>query len=88
VPSATEAVQTLAEVRENKKSGQAGATEIKPMLPYIEGRLIEYLWKAKKHGLSELTIKQRVSKLRRLVKMGADLLNPESVSTALAISEN
>ncbi|MGQ9507535.1 MAG: transposase, partial [Candidatus Bathycorpusculaceae bacterium] len=87
VPSALEAVRTLAEVEKENERRAAGATEIKLMLPYIEGRLIEYLWKAKKHGLSELTIKQRVSKLRRLVKMGADLLNPDSVSTALAISE-
>ena len=87
VPSARKAATTLATVEKENEKRAAGATEIKLMLPYIEGKLIEYLWKAKKHGLSELTIKQRVSKLRRLVKMGADLLNPDSVSTALAISE-
>jgi len=52
----------------------------------IAGRLVEYAWREKKRGLSEATIKQRIYKLKRLVKKGVNLLNPESVSAFLATS--
>jgi len=46
--------------------------------------ILEYAWQAKKRGLAELTIKQRVYKLKLLVKKGADLTNSDSVLTVLA----
>ncbi|MEM5853682.1 MAG: tyrosine-type recombinase/integrase [Candidatus Aenigmatarchaeota archaeon] len=53
----------------------------------ITGRLVEYAWREKKRGLCEATIKQRIYKLKRLVRRGANLLNPESVSAVLASSD-
>jgi integrase len=50
----------------------------------LSSLLLEYAWQAKKRGLAEQTIKQRVYKLKLLIKKGADLTNPESVLTVLA----
>ena len=69
-------VKNLAEVENPSKSRLAGAT----------GLIIEYAWKAKKQGLAESTIKQRIYRLKALIKKGADLTNPDSVSTVLALS--
>jgi integrase len=49
-----------------------------------KSKLLEYAWHEKKRGLSEITIKQRIYRLKRLVKHGVDLYDPDSVSTILA----
>jgi len=48
--------------------------------------ILDYAWQAKKRGLAESTIEQRVLRLKMLVKRGADLTDPDSVSTVLARS--
>jgi integrase len=48
------------------------------------GKIIEFAWKMQKRGLSESTIKNRTKWLSRLTKLGADLMNPDSVETVLA----
>jgi len=48
--------------------------------------ILDYAWQAKKRGLAESTIEQRVYRLKLLAKRGADLTDPGSVSTVLAIS--
>jgi integrase len=53
---------------------------------HLTSQLLDYAWQAKKRGLAESTIKQRVYKLRALAKEGADLSNPDSVLEALARS--
>jgi len=58
----------------------AGATLKSPASTLI----LDYAWQAKKRGLAESTIEQRVYRLRLLVKRGADLTNPDSVLTVLA----
>jgi integrase len=68
--------KNLAEVESRIEKRAAGATTL----------ILEYAWKAKKCGLAELTIKQRVYRLRLLVKRGANLTDPDSVSTVLAMS--
>lgn len=60
----------------------AGATITTP----ISGLILEYAWQAKKRGLAESTIQQRVQRLKLLVKRGAELRNADSVSTVLATS--
>ncbi len=45
---------------------------------------LEYAWQAKERGLAEITIKQRVYKLKLLAKKGADLTSGDSVLTVLA----
>ncbi|MCW4010737.1 MAG: tyrosine-type recombinase/integrase, partial [Candidatus Bathyarchaeota archaeon] len=51
-----------------------------------KGKIVEYAWKLKKRGLAPATIKGRIYKLRQLVREGADLMNPDSISTVLALS--
>jgi integrase len=48
--------------------------------------ILEYAWQLKKRGLAPTIIKQRVYRLRSLLKHGADLTNPESVTVVLATS--
>jgi integrase len=72
-------VQTLAAVEkeEKEKSGQAGAAE-------ASGKIVEFLWWLKKQGYAESTIKSRVKLLKRLVKLGANLFDPDSVKEVIA----
>jgi hypothetical protein len=48
--------------------------------------IIDFAWQLKKRGLAESTIRQRVYRLRQLVKKGAKLTDPDTVSTILATS--
>lgn len=80
-------VQTLAEVEKPSKNGQAGATEISTSKP-ITGKILEYAWWLKKEGYAESTITGRVKLLRRLLKLGADLYDPESVKSTIAKQES
>jgi integrase/rubredoxin len=52
----------------------------------LTSQLLDYAWQAKKRGLAEQTIRQRVYKLKLLAKKGADLNNSDSVLTVLANS--
>jgi len=45
---------------------------------------LEYAWKLKKRGLSDVTIEARTYRLRVLVRKGANLYSPDSVETVLA----
>jgi integrase len=49
-----------------------------------QGKILEFAWKMKKRGLTEHTIINRTKWLNRLVKLGADLMNVDSVETVLA----
>ncbi len=53
----------------------------------IRGKLIEYLWKLKRQGYAESTIKTYTSVLKVLMKRGADLYNPESVKHIIATQD-
>ena len=77
------AVCALTETNEKTTSGLAGATE-KPNQADIKGKIIEYAWWMKKQGYSPVTVESRIKKLTRLLKLGADLLNPESVKETIA----
>jgi len=78
-PSAHKAVQTLAEVEKEEKSGQAGATTTD-----IKGKIVEFLWWLKKQGYAKSTIVTRVKVLEVLAKRGANLFDPESVKDVIA----
>ena len=47
-------------------------------------QIIDYAWQIKKRGLADSTIKQRVYRLKHLLREGANLTDPDSVSTILA----
>jgi integrase len=52
-----------------------------------EAKIIEFLWWMKKQGYKETTIVSRGTRLRRLVDLGADLTNSESVKETIARQE-
>jgi len=80
----TEGSKNLATVdtTQQTKEQDAGATTTSPASTLI----LDYAWQAKKRGLAESTIEQRVKRLRHLVKKGANLTDPDSVLTVLATS--
>jgi integrase len=51
---------------------------------HARGKILEYLWHLNKEGRKPLTIQGRRKVLTRLLKHGADLLNPESVKETIA----
>ena len=60
-------------------------TETKTVVGEKEkGQILEYTWKLKKRGLKEKTIEIRTYALNQLLKLGADLNDPDSVETVLA----
>jgi len=52
-----------------------------------KGEIIQFGWHMQKRGLSEETIKQRMYRLNVLVKKGANLEDPETVETILAVTK-
>jgi integrase len=80
--------KNLAKVESRLKKRAAGATETKPNEAEIKGKLVEFLWWMRKQGYAESTILSRGSRLRRLVKLGANLFDPESVKEVIAKQKN
>jgi len=73
--------KNLAEVV-GKTATDAGATQTPQQ--DTKGKLLEYAWTQKKHGLQESTINLRTTLLKQLIQKGADLNNPDNVETVLA----
>jgi len=71
----------LEELRHASSKRAAGATWLESD---VRGKLIEFLWWMKKQGYKESTILSRSARLKRLVRLGADLLDPESVKEVIA----
>ncbi|MCW3979854.1 MAG: tyrosine-type recombinase/integrase [Candidatus Bathyarchaeota archaeon] len=63
---------------ETRKNGLAGATAD------LKGRVADYIWWLKKEGYAESTIRMRSRILKRLVKLGAHLDDPEHVKETVA----
>jgi len=76
--------KNLVEVEPRSENWAAGATT---KASRVKGKIIEYAWWLKKKGLSEITIETRMRKLNRLVKLGCDPMDPESVKETLAKQE-
>ncbi|MEM3766504.1 MAG: hypothetical protein QXU46_05715, partial [Candidatus Bathyarchaeia archaeon] len=76
-----------AAIKEDEKWA-AGATETFSEKPAqnndMNAKILEFAWKLKKQGYAESTINGRVKLLKRLVRLGANLLDPESVKEAIA----
>ena len=70
----------MTEMETRQETAQRESTETSKLSALI----LDYAWQAKKRGLAEITIKQRVYKLKLLAKRGADLTNGDSVLTVLA----
>jgi len=71
----------LAEVKPQQEEAVAGA---KQKQTEAEAKILEHAWQLKKQGYKESTICKRVFILKRLVKLGADLSDPESVKDVIA----
>jgi hypothetical protein len=52
-----------------------------------QGLIVEFQWKIKRRNKTDATIQSRTSWLLKLVKLGANLMNPESIETILATEE-
>jgi integrase len=76
-------VQTLATVEKENGKRAAGATA-KPSEAELHGKIVEFLWWMKKQGYRETTINGKGKRLTRLVRLGANLFDPESVKEVLA----
>ena len=79
------AVKALMEEKAYAEGRAAGATE---KTIDIQGKILEFLWWMKKNGYKESSIKSRGEILRRLMRLGANLLNPENVKDCIARQEN
>lgn len=73
--------KNLVEVEAREKSAMRGATAD------IKGKLVEFIWWLKKQGYSPSTIKCRVKVLKRMMKHGVGLAEPEEVKNLLAVHE-
>jgi len=79
-------VQTLVKVETRTEKWAAGATRTSQA--DVKGKIVEFLWWMKKQGYAKSTIEGRVKLLKRLVRLGADLYNPESVKEVIAKQES
>jgi len=82
----------LTEVETRTEKRAAGATKLSK--EEIKGKIIEYLWYLKKQGYAdgsdglEGTVEKRTKALKRLVDLGANLLDPENVKEVIATQKN
>jgi integrase/DNA-directed RNA polymerase subunit RPC12/RpoP len=85
-------VEGAMSVKEKTGSGpiNAGAAEAsqRSQTADIKGKLVEFAWWMKKQGYSDATIEGRVQILKRLVRLGANLFDPESVKDVIARQRN
>jgi integrase len=70
----------LATVQVPEKAGQREATETAD----VKGKIVEYIWHLKKQGYRPATIRNYGGHVKHLVKLGADLFDPESVKETIA----
>jgi len=73
--------KNLAEV-ETRGKWAAGATETSDAT--VKGKIIEFLWWLQKQGYRPGTVRGRVGRISRLVKVGANIFDPEDVKETIA----
>ena len=78
----TEESKNLATVENPPKDGLAGAT--KPTSENIPGKIVEYSFWLLKQGYAKSTIEGRAKLMKRFVKLGANLYDPESIKETIA----
>jgi len=71
----------MTEVLRRLEKREAGATETSQQ--EVKGKIIEFLWHLRKHGLREFSIRDYSQKLNYIAKK-TDILNPEAVEDFLA----
>jgi len=73
--------KNLVKVETRTEKRAAGATESKAE---AKGKIVEYAFWLLKQGYAESTIKGRVKLLKRLLRLGANLHDPESIKETIA----
>jgi len=71
---------------ETRLEREAAGAKLEPS--EAEAKILEHAWWMKKQGYKESTIRVRVGTLKRLVRVGANLSDPESVKAAIAGLDN
>jgi len=77
----TQGAKNLVKVETRQKQA-AGAT--KPDVETVKGKTVEFLWYLKKQGYAKDVVEHRFEAIKRLISLGADLWNPESIKETLA----
>jgi integrase len=80
----TEDSKNLAKVISQTQKRVAGATEINRKSGDTKGKIVEYSFWLLKQGYARSTIKGRTKLLKRLLKLGANLYDAESVKEVIA----
>ena len=83
--SQTKAMINLAEVETRTQETAAGATTVD--LATIKGKIFEVGWYLKKENFSQCTVENYPKFLRLLLKIGANLYDPENVKETIAKQE-
>jgi integrase len=76
----TEESKNLAEVTRQETAQREGTTQT----AVIKGKIVEFHWWMLKQGYNEATAENRAYLIKRLVALGANLQDPESVKEVLA----
>ena len=71
--------KNLAIVEPGKAAQREGTSAQTPDQATVKGKIVEYAFKMQKEGYAELTTKNWVRWLKHLTKIGANLMEPESV---------
>jgi integrase len=82
--NSAKAVKALSIKAAEGEKRDAGATETIQSQTDVKGKIVEYAWWMQKQGYSPLTIESRIKKLKRLINLGANLLDPENVKDVIA----
>lgn len=83
--SETEGTKNLTEVEIPKEGGLRGATETDQAT--VKGKIVEFTWNLYREGSSPETISTYTGMLKRILKLGADLFDPETVKDVIARQE-
>ena len=67
---------------ETRQKQAAGATKLDEV--DFKGKLVEFIWYMRKQGYAKSTTKSRTKLIKRMVKLGANLCDPESVKKVIA----
>jgi len=78
----TKRVKNLVKVETRKEIAQREGTKNNDAV--LKGKIIEYMWYLKKQGYRKSTIESKVNRIERLVRIGANLFDPENVKELIA----
>ena len=75
----------MVEVESRIEKRAAGATKVGEA--ELKGKLVEYLWFLKRRGYTKSTVITKMQTLKRLARLGINLLDPESIRQVIAMHD-